>query len=286
MTSLLMPSVSARFPELAALDAAATRMEIPCGDGTMVWRRWGEGPPLILLHGGGGAWNHWVRNINALSAVRSVWVPDLPGFGESAVPPEGGDADTLPGYVESGARAAFGDAPCDLVGFSFGGMVAGFLAARMPQRVRRLVLVGTPGMGLSSKVVVDLRSWRRLADPAEREAAHRHNLLQLMLHDAASLDALALALQAENTARDRLKDRKVAFSNALAREMPQIRCPLHGIWGEQDALYTSRHEELRAVLATVPGFRELVFVAGGGHWVQYERAAQFNRTLLRMLGTD
>ncbi len=272
------------FPELAALESSAVRMEFSCGDGTMVWRRWGTGRPLVLLHGGGGAWNHWVRNIEALAAVRSVWVPDLPGFGESAR--EGGDADALPDTVESGMQAAFGGEACDLAGFSFGGIVAGFLAARLPRRVRRLVLVGTSALGLSSGPRVELRSWRNLIDPAEREAAHRHNLQALMLHDSGSVDGLALALQAQNAARDRMRSRKIARTDALARELPTLRCPFFGIWGAEDVLYKSRHDELRAILKTAPDFRELVFIAGAGHWVQYERAAQFNATLLRMLAAD
>ena len=36
--------------------AEAERVETPCGDGTLVWRRWGSGPPLVLLHGGYGSW--------------------------------------------------------------------------------------------------------------------------------------------------------------------------------------------------------------------------------------
>lgn len=274
------------FPELDTLEASAVRMEIPCGDGTMVWRRWGSGRPLVLLHGGGGAWNHWIRNIGALAAERSVWVPDLPGFGESALLAEGGDADTLIGAVEDGARAAFGEEACDIVGFSFGGMAAGFLAASLPARVRRLVLVGTPGMGLSSRSQVELRSWRKLTDPAEREAAHRYNLKAMMLHDAASIDDLALALQVQNTLRERFKYRRVAYTDALARELPKVNCSVYGIWGAEDVLFKSSQDELRAILKISPGFRELEFIAGGGHWIQYERAEQFNRALLRVLAAD
>ena len=38
--------------------AEAQRLETPCGDGSMVWRVWGSGPPLVLLHGGYGSWMH------------------------------------------------------------------------------------------------------------------------------------------------------------------------------------------------------------------------------------
>ena len=39
---------------VAGVAAKAERLETPCGDGVMVWRVWGSGPPLVLLHGGYG----------------------------------------------------------------------------------------------------------------------------------------------------------------------------------------------------------------------------------------
>ncbi len=267
---------------LADLEKTASRTESPCGEGTLVARRWGAGPPIVLLHGGGGSWTHWVRNIPVLAATRSVWVPDLPGFGESALPLDGSDADAMTEPVESAIRQAFGDEACDMVGFSFGGMVAGFIAASHPQRVRRLVLVGTPGLGVTPESELPFISWRKLTDPAQRTAAHRHNLNVLMLHHAASIDDVAVALHAANTARDRTKGRKLAFTDTLAHALQRVSCPVYGIWGEEDVLYRSRHDRLRAALKA-PDCRELTFIAGAGHWVQYERAASFNETLLRML---
>ena len=91
--------------EVDALRRAAERSETPCGDGAMVWQRWGPrgGKPVLLLHGGSGSWTHWVRNIEPLARpAMTVWVPDLPGFGDSAAPPDGHDADVLPGWLERG----------------------------------------------------------------------------------------------------------------------------------------------------------------------------------------
>ena len=79
---------------IAALDRASTRCTTPLvtplvtalGDGHIVWRCWGQGKPLVLLHGGTGSWMHWIRNVEALSHDMMVVVPDLPGSGESASP--------------------------------------------------------------------------------------------------------------------------------------------------------------------------------------------------------
>src|SRR5690554_426967 len=101
-----LPSTVRTLADVATIDAAARRIELPCGNGIMAWRRWGEGAPVVLRHGGSGSWNHWVRNITALVAAgRQVWIPDLPGSGESASPATGGDADALPEPMESALQA-------------------------------------------------------------------------------------------------------------------------------------------------------------------------------------
>ncbi len=71
-----------------------------------IWRRWGEGPPLVLLHGGAGSWTHWIRNIDALAADRTLWIPDLPGLGDSPLPPEPRDHAAIAGvrWIVRGER--------------------------------------------------------------------------------------------------------------------------------------------------------------------------------------
>src|SRR4029077_14972180 len=82
--------------------AEAVRVETPCGEGTMAWRVWGSGPPLVLLHGGYGSWMHWIRNVLPLSRRFTVIAADLPGLGESATPPEPWTAQGLAAIVVAG----------------------------------------------------------------------------------------------------------------------------------------------------------------------------------------
>ena len=161
-------------PEALRALKSATRLETPCGEGSTVWHSWGQGAPLVLMHGGSGSWMHWLRNVEPLAAAgRRVLVPDLPGFGDSASPPNGQDADVLVEPIVRGLEALIGPVACDVVGFSFGGQVAGFMADQFPQRVCRLVIVGAPGMGLYQRGRIVLKGWRRLSSPAARDAVHR-----------------------------------------------------------------------------------------------------------------
>jgi pimeloyl-ACP methyl ester carboxylesterase len=271
--------------------ARGRRAVTPCGEGELVWHLWGEGhaqpeaPPLVLLHGGSGSWTHWLRNVLPLAAAgRLVVVPDLPGFGDSAMPPTGGDADALPVPLEQGLQELVGDSPCDLVGFSFGGLTAGFLAQAQPQRAQRLVLVGAPGLGLPALQKIEIKGWRHLPQPRQQQAVHEHNLRQLMLHHEASLTPLASRLQALNAERDRMPNRRLARTEALSQALQDVHCPVHAIFGEHDRFSQGQEAALEAVLRRCPGFGQFVSVPDAGHWAQFERPEAFYRALWPLLG--
>lgn len=278
-------------PQVLELRAQARRETTPCGAGDMVWHIWGaqrDGvPPLVLLHGGSGSWTHWVRNIEDLVAAgRELWIPDLPGFGDSAMPPVGGDADALVEPLAEGLRALFGPRPCDLVGFSFGGLTAGLLLAAHPELARQLVLVGAPAMGVVPQRQFELKAWRHLPE-AGQMAAHRYNLAALMLQDEALIEAqdgLVLGLHVANVVRDRMPRRRLAHTDALARALPQVACPVHTIYGRSDALYKEWIGALEgAYAAAAPDFRGMALIEDAGHWVQFERPQAFEQALLAAL---
>ena len=272
-----------------ALLARATRLTTPCGDGALVWHRWGAagGPPVVLLHGGSGSWTHWLRNIDSLAdAGHDVLVPDMPGFGDSAAPPDGTDADVLPAWLERGLQALIGERPAALVGFSFGGLVAGLWARDVPQRVARLVLVGAPALSSERLAPLDLRPWERQPPGDARLAVHRHNLLQLMVANAEAATPLAVALHAANVERDRLRKRRLMLTDALAQLLPHMTCPVHGIWGALDVLYAQRLPLIGQVLGAAPGFAGVALLPGAGHWVAWEAADAFNPALAAALGAQ
>ena len=271
---------------ISTLAARATRYTTLCGDGQLLWHRWGPVDatpgvaPIVLLHGGSGSWTHWLRNIAALAAAgHVVLVPDMPGFGESAAPPDGQDADVLPGWLELGTQQLLGDQAVVLVGFSFGALVAGLWAQARPQRITRLVLVGSPGLSAERLPPLDLQRWDQLPAGAARLAVHRHNLLQLMLAHPASATPLAVALHAANVERDRLRQRRLMLTDALVPVLPRLACPVHGIWGALDVLYRSRLPLIGQVLGTAPRFRTLDLLPDAGHWVAFEAAEAFNAAL-------
>ena len=268
--------------------AAATRYTTPCGDGEMVWHHWGQRKagalPLVMLHGGSGSWTHWLRNIEVLVAAGyELWLPDLPGFGDSAAPPTGFDADAMVEPLYQGMQQ-LGVLPCQLVGFSFGGMTAGLLAAAHPDVAARLVLVGAPAMGVVPHKQFTLRGWRHLPDVDRQRDIHRYNLGALMLWDSAKIDDEALALHEHNVLRDRMPRRRASGTDVLAQALPQIQVPVAAIYGAHDALYKTYIGALGDKFRTVtPQLLDFVLVPDSGHWVQYEQADAFSAALQRVL---
>ena len=263
---------------IGRLDAASSRhITFSDSHSRMVWRRWGDGDPLVLLHGGAGCWMHWVRNIEDLSRSWTVWAPDMPGFGDSDLPREGLDADSIAPMVLRGAEELLAGERMSLAGFSFGSLVAGHMAASAPDAVKSLVLVGATGLGLMDRAP-ELRRHRGVTDPEERAAIFRSNLAELMLHDENRIDALALALHERCVTRERVKGRRLARTDVLLQLAPAWRCPVFGLWGSQDFAYRHQLDRLRATFPRLR-LREGRLLEGVGHWAAYEAPVAFNQAM-------
>ncbi|MBV1797904.1 alpha/beta fold hydrolase [Siccirubricoccus sp. G192] len=267
---------------LARLDAAARRMETPCGDGLMVWRSWGEGEPLVLFHGGSGSWRHWIRNIEPLARHRRVVCPDLPGLGESAMPPPAETPAPIATLVRQGLTEMLGEGTrYDLAGFSFGALISGHLAAQAGPGLRSVTLIGAGALGLP-RPRTELLKVRDKQGEA-RIAAHRHNLATLMLADSGQIDALALLVQEWNTEHGRFRSRGFAHGASLREAIAKARAPVALIYGERDAIAWPELERRFEALRAVQPEAWTGVIPGAGHWVAYEAAGAFNAMLLDML---
>ncbi|HEY3911799.1 MAG TPA: alpha/beta fold hydrolase [Stellaceae bacterium] len=264
---------------VAGIAAEAQRVETPCGDGNMVWRIWGSGPPLVLLHGGYGSWTHWVRNVLPLSRAFTVVAPDLPGLGASATPPEPHTAEGLARIVVDGLDIVLPRSErMHVAGFSFGGVLGGHVVAQLGERVRAFTVVGSNGLGLVRQPT-DLRRVPPGASTAEALAVHRHNLAAMLIADPAKIDELAVYLQSENAPRARVRSRRFSRADTLAQALPLITARLDGIWGGLDATAYPHLDERAQTLRSFQPEARFEIIDGAGHWVQYEAAEKFNPLL-------
>ncbi|MFH5923203.1 alpha/beta fold hydrolase [Roseomonas xinghualingensis] len=261
---------------LERLSTTATRAETPNGAGRLVWHEWGSGKPLLLLHGGAGSWRHWARNIEHLARHRHILVPDLPGLGESDLPTPGTDLWGLAAIIAAGIQARLGaGARYDLIGFSFGSIIAGHIAACFGAGLDTLTILGAGALGLPRNPVplVPVRDRQGEA----RIAAHRDNLARLMIADPARIDAEALAIQAWNSDHARYRSRNVVAPDSLREALQAVHVPLSVIYGEHDAIvvpYMADRIDFFRARGTEP-----LIIPGAGHWVAFEAAEAVNNAL-------
>jgi pimeloyl-ACP methyl ester carboxylesterase len=109
------------------------------------------GPPILMLHGWGQSLNSLRLLGELLSAYRKVYLIDLPGFGKTPKPLDDWGtieyAQRILQYMdENGMQQA------DLLGHSFGGRICLRLASNYPQRVSKLILIGSHGLKLRTSV--------------------------------------------------------------------------------------------------------------------------------------
>ena len=266
-------------PELIDLDRKALRLETPCGTGTMVWRKWGAGEPIVLLHGAHGFWGHWVRNIEALAEHYELWVPDLPGMSDSAAP-DGEDHAAIVRPIAAGLRQLLPGRSLPVVGFSFGGVLSPYLATIAPEAVSRMIIIGSGGIDTP---LGDIKLHRvKGLDPERQLQARKANLLAVMLHHASSADALALWIQERGTAQTKFNPNALIMPDWLVIALRDVSTPLDAIWGAFDGPHPDPASQEAALRRYRPDMRFRV-VPNAGHWCQYENPNAFNATLLELL---
>jgi len=108
----------------------------------LYWRRDGQGPAVLFVHGLCGSGRYWRRGLDGIRAQHTAYLPDLVGFGRSPKPRGdyslGMHLDALAPLLRETAG------PLTVVGHSMGAIVALGLYARFPDRVERLKLIGLP----------------------------------------------------------------------------------------------------------------------------------------------
>ena len=272
--------------QFALASQAAKRLNLNVQGINQVWHAWNESHahrPLVLLHGGSGSWTHWFKNVLPLSQTRSVWALDIPGFGDSDLPPGAQDVDDLIEPVADGLQQLFGQTLVDVAGFSFGGMLAGLMASQYPNRFQTVLMLGTPGLGLFNGPPPHIRGFTQDMTHDQRMDVHRHNLRSFMLKHDHSVTPEALDVQASNVLRDRLKRRRLARTDAVVKAQFNWTRPTHFAFGDSDQLYPDRLQDIPGLFE--PGrLSSFTLIPDSGHWVMFEQPESTNDWIVSKLG--
>jgi pimeloyl-ACP methyl ester carboxylesterase len=230
----------------------------------------GEGRPIVYLHDEylPPAARPWLED---LATTARVIAPRHPGFGGSTGLEYLDDVlDLVVYYLD------FLDAldlrSVDLIGESFGGMIAAEVASLAPERVRRLALVGSIGLWLDAAPA---------PDPFARPASDLHALAWVNPESDAARPFLP-DLGSEDDKRRSTLERIRSLSAAakfiwpipdkgLRKRIHRLRAPTLLLWGEEDRLVPLAYG--KAFNELIPGSR-LVTVSGAGHFPLLENPAE------------
>lgn len=235
----------------------------------------GSGPPLILVHGLGGAASNWTELAPALAERYRLLVPDLPGHGGSTALPGVSGLEPFADRVGLVAERE-GMFPAPVVGHSLGGVIVLRLALRRPADVQAIVLAGSAGLSTGSVWLRQLLTAFTTIRPGRLAARYRgwvrrSGLLRRLVFGFVSVadpvgmtdDAIEGFLAAQLLHTDVDSAWQALRVDDPRQELGNVRCPVLVLWGSEDLQlplddafeYTRR---LRARLRVIPGCGHLL----------------------------
>lgn len=251
---------------------------------TALLHRPGDGPPLVLLHGIGGNAESWLRVIAELPPALNVFAWWAPGYGESR--PVAPERPTPDDYAERLAQVldSLGLERVALAGQSLGALFAGRFAARWPQRVAALALIGaalgyrvSPGAKLPPGVqarIDDLAALgpeefaRKRAARLLHEPARKPDLLAEVTRGMAAVNLPGYTQAVHALAAGDLLADAASLAPAL------VAC------GTEDVI--APPDNARALHAALPAGSTLHLISGAGHALPQEEPARVAALLAAM----
>lgn len=248
----------------------------------------GAGLPVVLIHGSGPgvtAWANWRLVIPALSAQFHVLAPDIVGFGYTERPASARWemsywVDHMIGFLDALALARVA-----IVGNSFGGGLALALAIAQPERVSRLVLMGSSGVGFTMTPGLD-DVWGYTPSPA-----NMRRLVEMFAYDKSIVTDDLVRLRYEASIRPGYQESYSAMFPAprqrhvaaLASSEEKVAALPHEtlvIHGRDDQIVPL---EASLKLARLIPRAELHIFNRCGHWTQIEKNRRFCRLVADFL---
>jgi pimeloyl-ACP methyl ester carboxylesterase len=250
----------------------------------------GNGAPLLYLHGFAdihAVTEGWMPFHEQLAKQGRIIAPAHPGCAQSD---ENRDVEAIEDVVFHYLEVldALGLSRFDLVASCVGGWIAAELAARHPEKIRKLVLIGATGLFVKGELIGDVFM---MAQP-ERGSSYA-SLREMLFASAAEPRALELFPDGMGEVADELRRYQMLrlgsrigfkppyfYSYALRNRLHRITAPTLVVWGERDHMVPRAHGETYAQL--IPNAK-LELISGAGHSVHVENPGETAKLVLDFL---
>jgi len=269
-------------------------MIVTANDAELHVEVYGDGDPVLLLHGWPDDAELWRGQVPALVAAGFLVItPDLRGFGRSSRPGDVSRYKLAHSVADVAAVLdAVGAPGSHVVGHDWGGAVAWLTAMFLPDRVRTLTVLSTPHPAAPDTVRQREMAWYQLFFQFEEiaEATLRYD-------DWSGLRELAAGYQDLDRAIARLS-RPGALTASLnwyranlaprmpgpRPELPPVTAPTLGIWSDGDRYLDGAR--MRASGGLVAGPWRYEELNGATHWIPLDAPAELNALLLDWLSSS
>ncbi|HHD92223.1 MAG TPA: alpha/beta hydrolase [Candidatus Portnoybacteria bacterium] len=182
-------------------------------------------PKIIILHGWGINSNYFIPLANELAPDFEIYVPDLPGFGQSSEPDTPWNVDNYTDLIIKFARELNLE-KFYLFGHSFGGRVAIKLTSRNQNQIEKLILCGAAGIKTSLNFRQKLA--QKIVTTGRKLIRTKNQKLKKIIYRLAGQQDY---LQASPIMKETLKK---VIAEDLSGELPKIKIPTLLIWGQDD----------------------------------------------------
>jgi pimeloyl-ACP methyl ester carboxylesterase len=264
---------------------------------TRYWATGEEGTAVVLIHGLGGSADIWMHNVQALASQHRVYVPDLAGFGGSDQPGPSFSPFDYARFLDDFMSLLHIESP-SLVGHSLGGGIALHYAISFPEKVNKLVLVDSAGLGKGIIWTLRLMSLPLLGElcsyptrkgvelffkfAVRNRALITKDFVELYYHFFSRpgfqnfLLRMVRMIVTVRGARERIL-------KPIVDNLEKVKQPVLIIWGGKDRVLPLKHAYFAK--RKLPD-ATLEIIEECGHLSFFERPDVFNRLVLNFLGRE
>jgi len=258
---------------------------ITTDQGIVHYEVYGRGRPVILLHGWLGSWGLWQETMAYLGRYYRTYAMDFWGFGESGKKRETYAVQDFVSLVNQ-FMDQLGIVHAPLVGHSMGGTVSLAVAVKYPDRVSKVVVVGSPMVGSSLAPLLKLAGYRPIA---------------FMLFNMMGVFRMGMRMYSPLICRDprfpAMMDRDLSRTTVesflrsiaslrrtdLVPVLPQIKIPAMGIYGDKDVIV---HPSQWQPMQTGIPHAVIVRFPTAGHFPMLEEPTTFSQKLKTFLDQE